>query len=57
MKHGFGVYRWCDGRVFKGQYEHGHRVNHRKPERRIIEPERTLTQDLNESSELHLGRF
>lgn len=29
MKHGWGRYRWSNGKVFEGRFEHGHRLDHK----------------------------
>jgi len=29
MKHGFGTYRWRNGKVFSGKFEHGNRISKR----------------------------
>jgi hypothetical protein len=49
MKHGYGVYRWGNGKVYEGKFEHGHRVSKKNPKRPIIAVEKEITCDMDMS--------
>lgn len=59
MKHGFGIYRWSNGHIYEGKFEHGHPANRQNNIKTTISVEKEITFDMgsNEDSEQYEVRM